>query len=110
VSVSAELKAKFFEILDRVGSVATAACEAGVNRNTAYGWARKAGRRSTPPSRRHPRRDEYERLRKQGVARRRAAERVGVNERTAKDWDWGVRKTRSSRTYPDGRRVDYNTG
>ncbi len=63
-----------------------------------------------PTSRRHPRRDEYERLRKQGVARRRAARQVGVNERTAKDWDWGVRKTRSSRTYPDGRRVDYNTG
>jgi IS30 family transposase len=110
VSVSAELKAKFFEILDRVGGVATAAREAGVNRNTAYGWVRRAGHRWTPTSRRHPRRDEYERLRKQGVARRRAAEQVGVNERTAKDWDWGVRKTRSSRTYPDGRRVDYNTG
>ncbi|MGW0433860.1 IS30 family transposase [Micromonospora sp. NPDC003197] len=63
-----------------------------------------------PASRRHPRRDEYESLRRQGVARRRAAEQVGVNERTAKDWDWGVRKTRNSRTYPDGRRVDYNTG
>ncbi len=110
MSVSAKLKVKFFEILDRVGSVTTAAREAGVNRNTAYGWARRAGRRSAPPSRRHPGRDEYERLRKQGLARRRAAEQVGVNERTAKDWDWGVRKTRSSRTYPDGRRVDYNTG
>jgi IS30 family transposase len=110
VSVSAELKARFFEILDRVGSVAAAGREAGVNQNTAYGWARKAGRRSTPASRRHPRRDEYERLRKQGVARRRAAQQVGVNERTAKDWDWGVRKTGGSRIYPDGRRVDYNTG
>ncbi|MFF3857555.1 IS30 family transposase [Micromonospora sp. NPDC002575] len=44
------------------------------------------------------------------MGRRRAARLVGVNERTAKDWDWGVRKTRGSRTYPDGRRVDYNTG
>ncbi|MFI6287954.1 IS30 family transposase, partial [Streptomyces sp. NPDC051018] len=60
--------------------------------------------------RRHPRRDEYERLRARGVARRVAARQVGVNERTAKDWDWGVRKTRSSRTYPDGRRVDYAAG
>jgi len=110
VSVSAGLRAKFFEVFDRVGSVAAAAVEAGVNRNTAYGWARRAGRRSTAASRRHPRRDEYECLRKQGVARRRAAQQVGVNERTAKDWDWGVRKTGSSRTYPDGRRVDYNTG
>ncbi|WP_420710389.1 IS30 family transposase [Streptomyces sp. HNS054] len=30
-----------------------------------------------------------------------------MNERTAKDWDWGVKKSRSSRTYADGRRVDY---
>jgi transposase, IS30 family len=109
VSVSAELKAKFFEILDRVGSVTAAAREASINRNTAYAWVRRAGRRSTPASRRHPRRDEYERLREQGVARRRAAEQVGVDERTAKDWDWGVRKTRGVRSYPDGRRVGYNT-
>jgi IS30 family transposase len=108
VSVSAELKEKFFQIFDRVERVSVAAREAGVNQNTAYLWVRQAGRR--PASRRHPGRDEYERLRGQGVARRRAAELVGVNERTAKDWDWGVRKTRSSRTYPGGRRVDYNTG
>ncbi|MCK1821399.1 hypothetical protein MTQ10_17700 [Streptomyces sp. XM83C] len=37
--------------------------------------------------RRHPGRDEYERLRAAGVARRVAARQVGVNERTAKDWD-----------------------
>jgi len=35
---------------------------------------------------------------------------VGINLRTAKDWDRGVRKTRGSRTYPDGPRVHYNTG
>ncbi|WP_312860437.1 IS30 family transposase, partial [Pseudonocardia bannensis] len=39
-----------------------------------------------------------------------AARAVGVNVRTAKDWDYGVSKTRNSRTYPDGRRVDYTTG
>ncbi|MGW5199822.1 helix-turn-helix domain-containing protein [Streptomyces spiralis] len=33
-----------------------------------------------------------------------------MNERTAKDWDWGVKKSRSSRTYADGRSVDYTTG
>jgi len=110
VSVSVEFRAVFFEVFDRVGSVAVAAREAGVNANTAYGWVYRAGRRSMPASRRHPGRDEYERLRSQGVARRRAAQRVGVNERTAKDWDWGVRKAGSSRTYRDGRRVDYNTG
>ncbi|MFE2763155.1 transposase, partial [Streptomyces halstedii] len=60
--------------------------------------------------RRHPGRGEYERLRDAGVARRVAARQVGVNERTAKDWDWGVKKSRSSRIYADGRRVDYTTG
>ena len=110
MSLVAELKEKFFEILDRVGSVTVAAREAGVNRATAFGWTRHAGRRSTPPSRPHPRRGEYERLRRQGVARRLAAEQVGINVRTAKDWDRGVRKTRGVRTYPDGRRVGYNTG
>ncbi|MEW2094521.1 helix-turn-helix domain-containing protein [Streptomyces sp. NPDC006682] len=33
-----------------------------------------------------------------------------MNERTAKDRDWGVRKSRTTRTYADGRRVDYTTG
>ncbi len=48
-------------------------------------------------------------LRERGVTRRQAAQRVGIHVRTAGDWDRGVRKSRSSRTYPDGRRVDYNT-
>ncbi|GEE02034.1 hypothetical protein nbrc107696_24800 [Gordonia spumicola] len=33
-----------------------------------------------------------------------------VNERTARDWDRGVRKSHDARTYPDGRRVDYKSG
>ncbi|MEV7106685.1 IS30 family transposase, partial [Streptomyces atroolivaceus] len=68
-----------------------------MNRNTVFGWARKAGLRSQ--RRRHPGRDEYERLRSIGVARRVAARQVGVNERTAKDWDWGVKKSGTTRTY-----------
>ncbi len=108
-SAGAEFKQKFFEVFDRVGSVTYAVREADVNPAAVFGWARQAGRRSTPPPRRHPGRDEYERLRKQGVPRRRAAEQVGVNVCTAKDWDKGMRKTRHTRTYPDGRRVDYNT-
>jgi IS30 family transposase len=104
------LKERFFEVFDEVGSATVAAGRVGVNRHTAAGWVRKAGRRSDPPPRRHPRRSEYEQLRAQGVSRRRAAQQVGVHVRTAKDWDYGVRKTRNSRTYRDGRRVDYNTG
>ncbi len=107
---SAELKQRFLDRLDAVGSVTVAARELGLNRNTAFSWARQAGRRSIRASRRHPRREEYEQLRSEGVARRRAAERVGINERTAKDWDYGVRKSRNARTYPNGVRVDYATG
>ncbi|MDH6135364.1 hypothetical protein P3T37_004779 [Kitasatospora sp. MAA4] len=84
--------------------------ELGVNRNTAFGWARKAGQSSVRLPRRHPGRNEYEQLRAAGVARRAAARQIGVNERTAKDWDWGVKKTRTTRTYTDGRRVDYTAG
>ena len=107
---AAEFREKFFEVLDRVGSVSVAAREVGVKRGTAFGWTRRAGRRSVCPLRPHPRRGEYELLRRQGVVRRRAAEQVGINVRTAKDWDRGVRKTRGGRLYPGGRRVGYNSG
>jgi IS30 family transposase len=103
-------RAKFFEVLERLGNVTAAAREVGLNRNTAFAWARRAGIRSRRLDRPHPRRDEYKRLRTAGVSRRKAAEQVGVHERTAKDWDYGVRRTKNTRTYPDGRHVDYNTG
>ncbi|MBE2999676.1 IS30 family transposase [Nocardiopsis sp. HNM0947] len=44
------------------------------------------------------------------MPRREAARRAGINERTARDWDHGVRKSNNTRLYPDGRRVDYSTG
>jgi len=100
--------------LDVLGSVTAVALELGINRHTAQGWARKAGWRSPHGGRgrprRHPRREEYERLRAAGISRRRAAAQVGVNERTARDWDHGVVKSGNARTYRDGRRVDYATG
>jgi transposase, IS30 family len=106
----AELRRKFLELLDVSGNVMVAVRELGLNPNTAYGWARKAGRRSVRTQRRHPRRDEYEGLRARGVPRRRAAEQAGIHERTARDWDRGVRKSGSARTYPGGLRVDYAAG
>jgi IS30 family transposase len=39
-----------------------------------------------------------------------AAARVGVNERTARDWNRGIRKIGNARLHPDGRRIDYTTG
>ncbi|WP_395298423.1 IS30 family transposase [Kitasatospora hibisci] len=44
------------------------------------------------------------------MRRRDAAARVGVHERTARDWDRGIRKIGNARLYPDGRRIDYTTG
>lgn len=111
--VSAELRSRFFEALDREdGNVSGAARAVGVSPGTGYGWARKAGVRGR--GRRgvgaHPARAEYEGLRAAGVGQRAAAAQVGVHERTARDWDRGVRKSNGARLYPDGRKIDYRTG
>jgi IS30 family transposase len=44
------------------------------------------------------------------VRRRDAAAQVGVHERTARDWDRGIRKIGDARLHADGRRIDYKTG
>ncbi|MGW4805035.1 IS30 family transposase [Kitasatospora sp. NPDC004272] len=44
------------------------------------------------------------------MRRRDAAAQVGVHDRTARDWDRGIRKVGDARLHPDGRRVDYKTG
>ena len=105
---SAEAKARFLASFDRTGNVTVSATELGINRNTAFGWARKAGLRSRRVG--HPRRAEYDQLRRDGTSRRAAAAAVGVNERTARDWDHGIRKLNNRRLYPDGRLVDYARG
>ncbi|GAA1467445.1 IS30 family transposase [Nocardiopsis exhalans] len=106
----ARLRERFLELMTESGNVTEVAQKLGINPNTAFTWARKAGLRSRRQQRRHPARDEYHRLRKSAVPRREAARRVGINERTAKDWDRGVRKSGNSRIYADGRRVNYSTG
>lgn len=110
---SAELKTEFFLVLDRHGGdISGAARAVGVNRNTAYGWSRKVGIRGRRKSgtRGHPGRAEYDRLRAAGVRRHVAAAQVGVHERTAQDWDKGIRKINRSRLHPDGRLINYNSG
>lgn len=107
------LKARFFEALDQEdGNVVAAARAVGLNRNTAATWARKAGVRGRgkprPPA--HPGRAEYERLRAAGARRRDAAAQAGVHERTAEDWDQGIRQIGHSRLHPDGRMIVYKTG
>ncbi|WP_253730543.1 IS30 family transposase [Lentzea flava] len=44
------------------------------------------------------------------MPRRDAAAQAGVHERTARDWDRGIRKIGNARLHPDGRRIDYKTG
>jgi transposase, IS30 family len=110
--VSEELRAGFFEALDREnGSISGAARVVGVNRATASGWARKVGvrGRGKTGTAGHPGRAEYDRLRASGVRRRDAAAQVGVHERTARDWDRGIRKIGDARLHSDGRRIDYKT-
>ena len=101
-------KAAFLAALDRLGRVRRAARELGINVNTAYGWARQAGISSVRAP--HPARAAYTTLRATGVSQHAAATQVGGKVRTARDWEHGVRRSRNSRFYPDGRRVDYTTG
>lgn len=111
--VSTELKAKFFEALDRHdGNISAAARAVGADRGTAFSWARKAGVRGRGKSGTsgHPGRAEYERLRAAGLRRADAVAQVGVHERTARDWDRGIRKIGNARLHSDGRWIDYNTG
>jgi transposase, IS30 family len=111
--VSEELRARFFEALDREnGSISGAARAIGVSRATAFGWARKAGirGRGKTGTTGHPGRAEYDRLRAAGVRRADAAARVGVHRRTAQDWDRGIRKIGDARLHADGRRIDYKIG
>jgi transposase, IS30 family len=107
---SAKAKVRFFASFDRTGSVTVSAAELGLNRDTCFGWARAAGLRSNRRRDGHPRRAEYDQLRRAGTSRRAAAAAVGVNVRTAQDWDKGIRKINNSRLHPDGRRVDYTRG
>jgi transposase, IS30 family len=103
----AEFKARFLGVLDRAGKISVAADELGIGHAQARLWAREAGFEPVRGRRRHPRRGEYERLRARGVPQRRAAEQAGVNLRTARDWDRGVKKSSNARTCPGGLRVDY---
>ena len=101
---------QFLASFDRTGSVTVSARELGINRNTAFGWARAAGLRSSRDRAGHPGRAQYDRLRAAGATRRESAAAAGVHVRTARDWDRGVRKLNGRRLYPDGRMVDYARG
>ncbi len=106
-------RARFFQVLDEQdGNVRAAARVLGISVHTAAGWARRAGvrGRGKAGAAPHPGRALYEALRAGGLSRRRAAAQAGVHERTARDWEQGIRKSNGARVLPDGRRIDYTTG
>jgi len=97
----------FFSAVARLGTRAAAAAELGFNERTCYGWNPTKGVPGRGP---HPRKDEYLQLRAAGIHRPEAARQVGVNVRTAHDWDHGIRHSAHKRIHPDGRVIDYKSG
>jgi transposase-like protein len=102
---TAEEKAEFFRLLHIRGNVSAVARELGYVRVTCYKWAHQAGIFTGKDV--SDERQEFLRLRSEGVSRREAAEQVGVDKRTAQDWDKGIRQFYGGRVYPDGRVVKH---
>lgn len=98
-------KAEFFRLLSIRGNVSAVARELGYVRVTCYKWAHQAGIFTGKDV--IEQRDEFLRLRSEGVSRRDAAAQVGVDKRSAQDWDKGIRQFYGGRVYPDGRVVKY---
>lgn len=102
---SASEKADFFRRLADGVTVSAVARELGFNRVTCYVWAHKAGIFSAEDA--DARRQDFLRLRREGVSRRGAAQRLGIEAHQALDWDKGIRVFSKGRIYPDGRVVLY---
>jgi hypothetical protein len=83
--VSKAVKDEFLRVLNRVGSVAVAAQELGLNRITCYALARKAGVKSRPQIRDSPDKVRFLVLRSQGMTLKAGAGQVGVHRRTGLD-------------------------
>lgn len=103
-----EQKNAFFTAFSRLQNASAAAREVGCPVGTAAQWMRKAGLKS--PKSPAGKREAYLRLREQGFSRADAFKQVGVHERTAEEWDRGIRKSNGKRIYADGRVVDYKNG
>lgn len=104
---SAEDKAEFFRRLALNPNVSAIARELGITRVTCYAWAYKAGIRTSEARQVVPRREEFLRLRAEGLTRAEARARVGADARSAVDWDKGITIINRGRIYPDGRVVRY---
>jgi IS30 family transposase/transposase-like protein len=104
---SSEERAEFFRRLADNPNVSAVANEMGFPRVTCYAWAHKAGIFTSEGRRVNPRREEFLRLRAEGLTRAEARKRVGADARSATDWDKGITIINRGRVYPDGRVVRY---
>lgn len=100
-----EEKAEFFRHLAIGGNVSAVARGLGLNRVTCYAWAHKAGIFTGEYA--DAKRQAFVKLRREGLSRRVAAARLGVEAHQALDWDKGVRVFARGRVHPDGRVVLY---
>lgn len=100
-----EDRAEFFTRLAVRGNVSAVARELGFNRVTCYAWTHKVGIFTGAYA--DAKRREFLKLRREGISRREAAGRLGVESHQALDWDKGIRVFSKGRIYPDGRVVIY---
>ena len=97
-----ELKAEFLRLVFERQIMSTVAVELGIHRPTAYAWARKAGISTSEARRVNPRRDEFIRLRATGFTCAQARAAVGVDARSATDWDKGMTIIKGAGSIPVG--------
>lgn len=109
---SSQERETFLALFEELQSNTATARALGLDPARTYNWLRQAGLKGKgrPGRSPHPRRDDYFLLRASGLTRREASTQVGVNYRTAGDWDRGTRRTGKRRVFADGRVVDYTTG
>ncbi|TDS82629.1 IS30 family transposase [Nesterenkonia aurantiaca] len=100
-------KAEFFRLLAQRPNVSAVAKELGFPRVTCCAWAHKAKIFTSQARKVNPRREEFLRLRSEGLTRTEARTRVGADPRSAADWDKGITIISRGRIYPDGRVVHY---
>jgi IS30 family transposase len=100
-------KAEFFRLLAERNNVSAVARELGFTRITCYKWANRAGIFTSEARKVNPRREEFLRLRAEGLTRSEAAGRVRADKRSAADWDKRITIIHRGRVYPDGRVVRY---
>lgn len=104
---SAQDKAESFRLLTIHGNVSAVAKMLGFVRVTCYKWAHQAGIFTGRDLK--AQRAKFLLLRSEGMSRADAARQLGVDKRTAQDWDKGAYQVNGGRVLADGTLVRYNS-